>query len=347
MNLYTIIIASNDNHYNEMLADRLREHYQYRPEIKVLSDAFQQDPINDLSELAQADNYLLLFLGTAIDDCSFDCCSCRSKYHCLANRYSELLVEVSGHKLFYFRSGSHKSIREEELLIKWPAPASVITHLLDSEISEVGSSSENSSETTIANERTDEGIMCMLLSLSCNSSTTIKDLIKAQIKQGKRIYYLAIMPGWCMQLCCAPDLSGPDLSSLLLSIYQHCPPEAVKIGVYTQMHPDGYLQFRPPTRGDDLISCEPDHLRKMLMLIRQKVKSENSETICWVDCRDISMQTAGRLAAMCDHILLDLPTDDCYADMTARREAGLLLAGLPNSCSIFENQQQLKEALLT
>jgi hypothetical protein len=185
----------------------------------------------------------------------------------------------------------------------------------------------------------------MLLQMSSDSNSDLLDIMKKQIKQGYKIYYLALMPGWLMRYCCEPDSTGPDISSLLLSIHQHCQPEPEKIGIYVQLHPEGYFQFRPPVRGDDIISCEPDTLRQLLLLVRNRVKTEDKSTLCWIDCRDLSIQTSGRLAALCDHLLVDIPSDSGFAAICARKELGQLLAGLPGSCNIAENKEQIFERL--
>lgn len=346
MNFYTIVIGSNDHNYNAMLTDRLSKHFQDRLNINVLSIDRQSDLSFKQPKTAEAKNHLLFFLGTAIDGCFHDCGNCRSSSVCMSHACLNS-QSISGNKdctVIHFTNQSQDLNRSayDELQIKWPAPISEIKSLLETNINSKDFALDQA-EQTEASQTADEGLMCMRLMLKSQESGSLEELIKAQLKKGKKIYYLAIMPGWYMRLCCPPDSTGPDLSSLLLSICQHCPPDAAKIGIYTQMHPEGYFQFRPPARGDDLISCEPDHLRKMLTLIRQKVKSENKDTICWVDCNAISIQTAGRLAAICDHILLDLPTDNSYADLTARREAGLLLASLPNSCRIYESERELQE----
>ncbi len=347
MKLYTIIIASNDHNYNVILADRLRRYYQHSTRLEIFAVSSELEAMNSNFDSSQPQRRALLFLGTAIDGCTRSCGNCRSNHHCLACFYLNRADIDMGSSFYYFCSGNQKPdrITDDNTLIKWPTTVSHILNLLQANMDSEQASSAEKPEMLSEQQMSNEGTMCMHLLLSDNVGRSLQDLMRAQIRQGKKVYYLAIMPSWNMHLCCTPDSTGPDLSSLLLAIHQHCPPEAEKIGIFTQLHPDGYFQFRPPARGDDLISCEPEHLRKLLLLIRQKVKCDDQDTYCWVDCRDISIQTAGRGAALCDHLLLDLSTGEDFAAASARREAGLMLASLPNSCNIYESRQQLEERL--
>lgn len=347
MFFYSIIIASNDHNYNILLANKLESYYRQSARIEIFADSSNEEVTGCQQAETVSDRKMIMFLGTAIDGCKRECENCRSQKNCRTYQLLNGPASANAQARFFFESGRNcKSTLAKDDTVKWPASITTIINLLETMISEDSAElNESIPEVPTAENNEDEGTICMRLQLSGESINNLKEIIKKQIGQGIKVYYLAIMPGWLMHLCCTPDTAGPDLSTLLLSIHQRCQPEADKIGVFAQLHPDGYFQFRPPARADDMICCDPEHLRKMLTMIRRKVKSDGSNTFCWVDCRDISMLTAGRLAALCDHLLLELSSGEDFASASARREAGLMLAALPNSCGIFECTQQLAERL--
>ncbi len=157
------------------------------------------------------------------------------------------------------------------------------------------------------------------------------------------VVYLPLMPTYQMSCLTTPSHGG-CLSDLLLRL-----PDgevtAESIGHYMQPHPDGYLQFRPPDRSDDLVFASPDSLRRLILLIREFIGRQTPGAAALIDCAGLPLAVLARIAVLCDCCEILLPDRACYATDAARREIGILLADLPASCKIIGNTA-IREGLL-
>jgi hypothetical protein len=153
------------------------------------------------------------------------------------------------------------------------------------------------------------------------------------VRTGRKVVYLPIMPTYQMTCLSAPG-QGPSMSDLLLRVLSRSiePPE---VGQYLQPHPDGYLQFRPPDRSDDLVVCSPDLLRNLVNLIRRWIMACPCTVL--IDCAGIPLASLSCIAVLCDSCEFCLPERECFAASSARREISYILALLPSGCAVSEN----------
>jgi hypothetical protein len=163
----------------------------------------------------------------------------------------------------------------------------------------------------------------------------LRHTIQASLHEGCQVIYLPLMPTYRMDLLTEPG-RGPNLSALLLRLANNDGVERSELGHYLQPHPDGFLQFRPPERSDDLMCCEPDLLRQVVSLLRQKVQEGQDAIVVLVDCAAMPLATICNLAVLCDFCAVWLPITNGFAAEAARREISLLLARLPPGCRIEE-----------
>jgi hypothetical protein len=155
--------------------------------------------------------------------------------------------------------------------------------------------------------------------------------------QGSKVIYLPVMPTYQMA-CLSQPGQGPAMSDLLLQLLGRNI-EPGQLGPYLQPHPDGYLQFRPPERSDDLVLCSPDILRQLVLMLRKKITTERDACSVLIDCTGIPLASVSAMAVLCDGCEISLPDGDSYAAQAARREVGNLLALLPPGCRVKENGQ--------
>jgi hypothetical protein len=163
--------------------------------------------------------------------------------------------------------------------------------------------------------------------------------LRELVNSGRKVIYLPLMPTY--QMCClSPPGLGPTLSDLLLQLPgQTVTPDL--LGQYMQPHPDGYLQFRPPDRSDDLVLCNPDLLRSLIGMLRKRIMHDLDPFSVLVDCAGIPLASVACIAVLCDSCEVCLPDKECYATTAARREASHLLALLPSGCQVRENKSGL------
>lgn len=164
------------------------------------------------------------------------------------------------------------------------------------------------------------------------SPQLVREKIKAKIKAGWRVIYLPLMPTYSMQLIACPD-SGPGLSDLLLKLMGKNL-QAEQLSHYWQPHPLGYYQFRPPDRSDDLVNCQPDILRSLVLLLQQFFQHNSQNSAVIIDCRGIPLANIKAVAVLCDHCDFTAPTGDSYALQAGQREINLLLSELPSTCHV-------------
>lgn len=234
---------------------------------------------------------------------------------------------------------------ENQNNLSWPAPISQLIFQIEFLLSDLsGHNRENDSQArdeletpdAIPDSSRSRFRLGMHLRIGSGSSKWLLEQIHSKINEGKQVYYLPLMPVYLMEMVSEPDKCGSNLSDLLLAIHQNCPPENNSIGIYTQMHPKGYLQFRPPDRADDILCCEPEDLRQLTVMLRQKADCLPGQCCTWIDCQGLQLSTVARLAVLCDCLAICIPHSDDHAARTARREIGLLMAKLPASCEIRE-----------
>lgn len=155
------------------------------------------------------------------------------------------------------------------------------------------------------------------------------------ISHGYQVFYLPLMPTYQMT-CLAEPGQGPNLSDLLLHLVGQ-DPGCDQLGRYCQQHPDGYFQFRPPDRTDDLVLCQPDTLRLLISKLRDYVLRQPPVTIAVLDCAGLPLGTVAVAAVMCDACHVSIPGGSGFAAEAARMEAGRLFAILPTTCKIWKS----------
>lgn len=153
------------------------------------------------------------------------------------------------------------------------------------------------------------------------------------LKSGQTVIYLPLMPTYQMS-CLSSAGHGSSLSDLLLQLLANNV-ETSQLGHYLQPHPDGYLQFRPPDRSDDLITCSSTVLRQLIVLLRGYLSQNPERITVLVDCASLPLSSLTAVAVLCDICEIHLPERDCFATEAARREIGYLLAELPSGCKIL------------
>lgn len=151
--------------------------------------------------------------------------------------------------------------------------------------------------------------------------------------QGCRLIYLPIMPTYLMRRIDVPN-QGPNLSDLLLRLIgDAAKPSAA--GHYWQMHPQGWLHFRPPLRSDDLLTCDAVTFRKLASFLRESMHHVGEPTCFVIECQALPFHLAFPMAAAADFCQVALPRKDGYARQSARQESNRFLNELPSSCRII------------
>lgn len=158
----------------------------------------------------------------------------------------------------------------------------------------------------------------------------VSHYLTALLNQGLVVIYLPVMP-----LYRVPNLEekliGPKLTDLLISLDQSEKDFSKDIGHYLFMHDLGYMTFRLSSMSDDMISCPPHLLRKLLLAVREYINLLPDQVIVIIDCESICLDTAIRLTQLCDIFYADAATAETGAGAVARRELARYLAALPSS----------------
>lgn len=156
------------------------------------------------------------------------------------------------------------------------------------------------------------------------------------IRDGRQVIYLPLMPTYQMDAIQSVS-QGPTVSDLLLRLLgDSIGPD--DIGCYWQPHPDGYLCFRPPQRADDLVTCEPDILRRLILLLKAKLNEDpTGQMLALIHCAGLPLASVAAAAVLCDVCEIDLPQGSSYMAVSAQIEAGRLLALLPASCRVIRH----------
>ena len=155
------------------------------------------------------------------------------------------------------------------------------------------------------------------------------------VGHGHQVFYLPLMPTYQMT-CLAEPGQGPNLSDLLMHLVGQ-DPGCEQLGRYCRQHPDGYFQFRPPDRTDDLVLCQPDTLRLLVRKLRDHVLRQPPVTVAVIDCAGLPLSTVTVVAVLCDTCHVMIPSGPGYAADAARMETGRLFAALPASCRIWKS----------
>ncbi|MDW7659151.1 MAG: hypothetical protein SCM11_18435 [Bacillota bacterium] len=177
----------------------------------------------------------------------------------------------------------------------------------------------------------------LTLSLTAGSgcSSSLQRL-KKLIRDGRQVIYLPLMPTYQMDAIQGAS-QGQTLSDLLL----HLLGDTIgteEIGCYWQPHPDGYLCFRPPERADDLVTCDPDMLRRLTLLLKSKLAEDpTGQMLALIHCSGLPLTSVAAVAVLCDVCEIDLPQGNSFTTLSAQIEAGRLLALLPASCQIIRH----------
>lgn len=174
--------------------------------------------------------------------------------------------------------------------------------------------------------------LCSLETVGCRpdlSRITLKNLVQAF----DRVIYLPLMPTYQMSCVVKPD-NGFTLTHLLLQLTGK-EMDAQALGLYLQPNPDGYLQFRPPDRSDDLVTCSSETMRRLMLLIRKYTEKAYNPCAVLIECAGLPFSTLRAVAVLCDSCQILLPDRDCFATLAARQEASHLMADLPTGCRII------------
>jgi hypothetical protein len=177
----------------------------------------------------------------------------------------------------------------------------------------------------------------LTLSLTAGDSrSTSLQRLKKLIRDGRQVVYLPLMPTYRMNAIQGTS-QGQTLSDLLLCLLGDTV-GTEEIGCYWQPHPDGYLCFRPPERADDLVTCEPDMLRRLIVLLKAKLDEDpTGQMLALIHCAGLPLASVATVAVLCDVCEIDLPQGSSFTTLAAQLEAGRLLALLPASCQIIRH----------
>ena len=112
-----------------------------------------------------------------------------------------------------------------------------------------------------------ERLWC-LVSFDTGHAKKIQTRLKFLIREGRQVIYLPLKPAYLADVITHVS-QGPSLSDLLLALSENTV-QAVDIGQYWQPQPEGFLCFRPPGRADDLVTCEPELIRRLVQLFLKR-----------------------------------------------------------------------------
>ncbi|HAL73731.1 MAG TPA: hypothetical protein DCM45_01405 [Clostridiales bacterium] len=174
--------------------------------------------------------------------------------------------------------------------------------------------------------------LCCLDPAGCRPGHNRK-ILKDLVQTYERVIYLPLMPTYQMSCIVNPD-NGFTLSHLLLRLTGN-DVDIHELGIYLQPNPEGYLQFRPPDRSDDLVTCSSETMRLLILLIRKYIEKVFNSCAILIECTGLPFSTLRSVAVLCDSCQILLPEKDCYATLAARQEASQLMSDLPSGCKII------------
>lgn len=162
--------------------------------------------------------------------------------------------------------------------------------------------------------------------------------LAGMVQLSDTVIYLPLMPTYKMSCVTLPG-KGPNLSDLLLRLLAK-DIEPCQLGHFLQPHPDGYLQFRPPDRSDDLTACSIEMLRQMIVILRSYLIQITGRSAALVDFAGLPLSALAAVAVLCNSCEFVLPERDCFATRAAQAEIGRILAELPPECTVTGNFQR-------
>lgn len=177
------------------------------------------------------------------------------------------------------------------------------------------------------------------------SAETSKSRLEKMLTEEQQVIYLPIMPTYLMQLICSAG-TGNNLSDLLMHLACDGMPD-IDLGHYLQPSPLGILQFRPPDRSDDLIACDTDTLRRLMILVRNYVASANGRMTALVDCAGLPFASLSVIAVLCDICEIIMPDQENFAAKSACSEVSRLIADLPPPTRIIGIQKSIGDNYAT
>ena len=160
-------------------------------------------------------------------------------------------------------------------------------------------------------------------------------VIKMALSTGKRLLYLPIKPLYLLEDSFRRG-PGQTVGDLLCLIASGDLPDPGALGHWLYLHDRGYFTFRLPDRADALIACDTDSLRRLVHLAGSYAERSGEPTRVWLDTLGLPLDKLCSIAALCDHLYIDIPQGESSAALIARRELNYFLASLPSSCAILE-----------
>ena len=194
----------------------------------------------------------------------------------------------------------------------------------------------------------------------------LRQHIADAVASGRQVIYLPLMPTYRMALLQAPG-RGLNLTALVLRLTNGEDVQPQDLGLYLEPHHDGYWQFRPPERADDLIQATLPALHDLVSLLRRKILQHGSDqlpgsekpsgpdglaagniaaagvtaadsthALAVIDCSGLPLRTVTALAVMADIFAVRFEPGVDWCTTTGQRELGTVMAKLPSSCKIVE-----------
>ena len=167
------------------------------------------------------------------------------------------------------------------------------------------------------------------------SMRTTRYILNREMSHGRTVIYLPVKPLYSISESFRRG-PGDTLGELFCRISSGDLPGCDDLGSLLYLHERGYYTFRLPERADDLIACNTEYLRQLAHLLRAYTRSRPAPATAWIDASGLVLDKLLSMAVLCDFIYVDAPEEETCAAHIARRELGLFLARLPNSCAILE-----------
>ncbi|NLA95875.1 MAG: hypothetical protein GX838_03425 [Clostridiaceae bacterium] len=163
-----------------------------------------------------------------------------------------------------------------------------------------------------------------------------RHVINKEMSAGRQVVYLPVKP---LYLLTDDFRRGPGQTAgdLLCLIASGDLPKARDLGCWLYLHEGGYMTFRLPDRADDLTACDSECLKQLVHLCGSYARTCTESTMVWLDTAGLLLGKLSSIAVLCDHVYVDIPPGDSSAALMARRELGIFLAALPQSCAILEH----------
>jgi hypothetical protein len=173
----------------------------------------------------------------------------------------------------------------------------------------------------------------------------LRQQIAEAVAAGRLVIYLPLMPTYQMTLIQSPG-RGPNLTALVLRLSNGEDLQPQDLGQYLEPHHDGFWQFRPPERADDLIQASLSALHELVSLMRRKILLSGSspgtisekgcshvgrgagDPLAVVDCSGLPLRSVAALAVMADTFAVRFEPGVDWCTATGQRELGTVMACL-------------------